>query len=245
MSQRIPKVYVAPSLDTDVASRVLTFKPFKTVDKDRGVSDKSGNRQLRIYEVFYGNLIFGYLYVTSEQYSLVWKSSTGFKFELPYTQVELQFSNFPTWRINDLKPCLPLRNHPLEMKGYDNQKVTATLFLSGEDQVREFDLRDEKGKDAYRSELLDQQPESLSRIAFARYDSEILYRGEPQKICFTAERLSPEANDDWEFVINLSRRVVLNRRCLRWVVKNHESSKSMLKIDFAASHVALSGVLSR
>ena len=239
MNRRNPRVQTLPPIVGDV----LTFEPFKTVDKVRGVSDESGNHRLQIFEVLYGKLNFGYLYLSADQYSLVWKSSEGFKFELPYTQVELQFSKFATSQIYRSKPCLPKRNHPMEFKGYENQKVTATLLFLGEDKIREFDLRHEGGKESYRSELLDQQSESLSRIAFARFDSEILYRGEFLKICFTAERM--EANDEWELVVNLPRGIALNPRSLRWAVENHESEELMRRMDIEASHDALSRVLSR
>ena len=225
-------------------SNVLVFSLFKTVDHSEGVPDKPGKSDLLIYEALYGgDLVVGYLYVTSDQYSLVWRSSNGFSFEMPYTVVELQFSSVPTWRVIESKPSLPLRNHPMELKGYDNKKAIASLVFRGEDEVKEFDLRTELGKSTYRAQLLDQEG-SVSNLAFARYDSEILFRGEPQNVCFTAERMT-EANDDWEFVINLSRANVLNPRSLRWVIQHHELSEAMLKMDFEASHVALSGVLSR
>ena len=201
MNQRFRKTQT-----TTTGLRVLVFNPFKTVDKSEVVPDKPAKRQLHIYEALYGDdLVFGYLYVTSDQYSLVWRSSQGFKFEMPYTLIELQFSSFSTWRVTESKPSLPLRNHPMELKGYDNKKAIASLVFRGEDEVKEFDFRTETGKSTYQAELLG-QPESVSRIAFARYDSEILFQGELQKVCFTAERITPEANDDWEFVINLSRR---------------------------------------
>jgi hypothetical protein len=244
VSQRFRKTQTTERSASDTAARVLIFKLFKTVDKSQGVSDTLAERQLKIYEVFYGELIFGYLYITSDHYSLVWRNVEGFNVELPFSQIELQFSNIQTWRIEQSKPLLPLRNHPMELKGYDNKRVKANIFFIGEDDVKEFDLLSENGKSAYRAQVVE-NPESISRITFARYDSEILFKGELQRVCFTAERIAPEASDDWEFVINVSRRIVLNPRSLRWVMQNHELRKSMLKMDFEASHIALSGVLSR
>ena len=105
-------------------------------------------------------------------------------------------------------------------------------------------MLDEKAQTKYRSELIDKHQDSISRIAFARYDSEIVFRNHFYRITFTAERLNQEANNDWEFVINLPRQIVLNPRFISWVAQNHESSESMRKMNFDASYDALSKVLS-
>jgi len=241
VSQRIPKVQTLHRKGNEGPSGVLTFKPFKTVENE-DEPDKSGERHLQIYEAFYGKQIFGYLYVTADQYSLVWKSSGGFKFELPYTQVELQFSDLPTRRIYDKKLCLPVRNWA-EKKCYENKRATVSLFLLGEDDVREFDLLDDKGRDEYMSEFVIRQAESGSEIAFARYDSEILFEEKHLNICFTAERMDPEANDDWEFVINLPRHILITPRSLRWAIENHELNEVKGEIDFKASRFELANIL--
>jgi hypothetical protein len=236
MSQRIAKLQtVSRGTDGDGQVKVLRFEKFKSLKKTKG-------GYVDINEVRCGEQLFGYLYITSDRYSLVWRNSEGFKFDLPYLMMEFQFSGKPAWRINELRPIFPFR---MEKKDFFYHHATASVFLQGEENAREFDMLDERAKTKYGSELVDEQPDSISRIAFARYDSEIMFQGKLYKTCFTAERLNQEANDDWEFVINLPREIVLNPLSLRWVVQNHELSESMQGMDFKTSRAALADILSR
>lgn len=156
--------------------------------------------------------------------------------------MEFQFLGKPRWYINEFDLSFPFR----KAKGnFSYQHATASVFLRGEESARGFDMLDENAQTEYRSELIDEQPDSISRIAFARYDSEIVFLGHFNRITFTAERLNQEANNDWEFVINLPRQIVLNARALNWVAQNHELSASMRKMDLKASYAALSKVLSQ
>jgi hypothetical protein len=236
MSQRISKLQtVLRKTDGKGRDRVLSFEKFKSLQKTKG-------GYVDVYEAHCGDQFFGFLYITLDRYSVVWRNVTGFKFDLPYSLIEFQFSQKPAWRIKELRPGFPFRKEKLE---FSYQHATASVFLQGEESAREFDLLDQPELKKYRSELLDQEPNSIERIAFARYDSEISLKGELYKICFTAERLNQEANDDWEFVVNLPRTIVLNPFSLRWVVENHEARAAMEEgTDFKASRAALSDILS-
>ncbi|HEU4714183.1 MAG TPA: hypothetical protein VFS76_21630 [Pyrinomonadaceae bacterium] len=214
---------------------MLNFEKFKSLRQTKG-------GYVDVYEVRCGDQFFGFLYITSDRYSLVWRNVAGFKFDLPYSLIEFQFSQKPPWRIKELHPSFPFRKEKPE---FYYQNASASVFLQGQENAREFDLLDQPALKKYRSEFLDQQPDSMSRIAFARYDSEISFKSELYKICFTAERLNQEANDDWEFVVNLPRAIVLNPFSLRWVVENHEARAAMEEgTDFKASRAALSDILS-
>lgn len=210
----------------------MRFEIFKSL-----TGTKSGH--VDVYEVLCGDQFFGFLYKTSDMYSLVWRHSS-FMFELPYTLIEFQFSDKETWRINDLSPRLPFRK---EKRDFFYHSATASVFLNCEESAREFDMLDQRSTTKYTLELIEES-NSISKVAFARYDSVIMYQGELYKICFTAERLNQEANE-WELVINLPRQIVLNPRSLNWAVDNHESGKLMPRMNFEASSAHLSDILSR
>ena len=236
MNQRIAKLQPIPrKTDGDGQPGVLRFESIKSLKKTNG-------GVVEVNKVLYGEQFFGRLYITSDRYALVWRNSEGFKFDLPYLLMEFQFLGKPKWYIDEFSLIFPFRK---EKKDFSYQHATASVFLQGEKGARGFDMLDEKAQAKYLSELINERPNSILRIAFARYDSEIVFRGNFYRITFTAERLDQEANNDWEFVINLPRQIVLNPRSLRWVVQNHESSESMRKMNLDASYSALSKILSR
>jgi len=236
VSQRIDKPQTMGRKTNGLAhSEVLRFEPIKDLEKTKG-------GVVHVNRVLCGEQFFGRLYITSDRYSLVWRNSTGFKFELPYLFMEFQFLGKPKWYIKEFSLIFPFRK---EKKNFSYQHAIASIFLQGEESARGFDMLDEKAQKRYCSELIDKRPDSISRIAFARYDSEIVFQIQFYKITFTAERLNQEANNDWEFVINLPRQIVLNQRSISWVAENHESSESMRKMNLDASYDALSKVLSR
>ena len=234
MSQRINKLETIPrTTDGDGNPQVLRFEKFKSLTRTKG-------GHVDIYEARCGEQFFGYLYVTSDRYSLVWGNSS-FEFEMPYMLMEFQFSNKETWRIIQLSPTLPFRKEKID---FYYQRATAGVFLHGEDGAREFEMLDERPDTKYTTELIEGS-DATSRIAFARYDSVIVYGGELHRICFTAERLNQEANDGWELVVNMPRRIVLEGRTLGWAVANHESRESMGIMDCDKSSAELSKILSQ
>ena len=238
MSERITKPQTSIGKTTSNGnSKVLKFEPFKTLKKIKG------GGHVEIYEAFYDTQFFGYLYTTSDRYSLVWRNSKDFNFELPYLLMEFQFSDKTAWRIDNLRPIyLPFRK---EKKDFFYRDATASVVLHEEESAREFDMLDTTATTKYLSEFINEQPSSISRIAFARYDSEIMFQGALYKVCFTAERLNQKANDDWEFVVNLPRQIVLRPHSLQWAVENHESRELMQGMNLPASLAELSDTLSQ
>jgi hypothetical protein len=229
----MPKIQTTPrGTHRDGHTKVLRFERVRTLEQTKG-------GVVEVYEVVCGEQSFGYLYVTSDRYSLVWQGAESFEFDMPYSLIEHQFSGKPPSRIRDLRPLFPFRR---EKKDFSYHRATASVFLQGEETAQEFDLLDERTKMKY-SELIDQQPALTSRIGFARYDSEIEILTEGFEVCFTAERLNQDPGDNWEYVISLPRKVVLKPLSLRWVVEKHKLRELDQGINYRASIAGLSDLL--
>ena len=233
MSQRMPKTEtILRGTRRDGHTKVLRFERFRTLEQTKG-------GVVQVYEVACAEQSFGYLYLTSDRYSLVWQGES-FRFDMPYSLIEYQFSGKQPSRIRELRPLFPFRR---EKKDFSYHRATASVFLQGEETAQEFDLLNEGAKRKYGSELIDQQPASISRIGFARYDSEIEILTKVFEVCFTAERLNQDTGDNWEYVISLPRRVVLRPFSLRWVVENHKLRELDQGIDYKTSIAGLSDLL--
>lgn len=233
MSQRVPKIHLPGGTHRDSHTKVLRFKRFRTLVQTTG-------GVVEVYEVACGEQSFGYLYLTSDRYSLVWQGADVFEFDMPYSMIEHQFSGKAPSRIRELRPLFPFRR---EKKDFSYHRAKARVFFQGEETAHKFDLLDERSKRKYEVELIDQQPASTSRIGFARYDSEILFLAEAFEVCFTAERLNQDSRDKWEYVISLPRKVVLKPLSLRWVVEKHKLRELGPGIDYRTSIAVLSDLL--
>lgn len=236
MSQRMPRAQTTSRrTGRDGKTNVLLFESLRTLEKTNG-------GVVQVYEIVCAEQSFGYLYVTSDRYSVVWQNTERFKFDMPYSLIEHQFSNKSQWRIRELRPIFPFRR---EKKDFSFHRATASVFFQGAETAEEFDMLDESAKTKYRFELLEQQPASISRIGFARYDSEIEFSGKAFEVCFTAENLSEQLSDNWEYVINLPRHIVLKAFSLRWLVENHKLRELDQGIDYRTSVAVLSDLLSQ
>lgn len=106
---------------------------------------------------------------------------------------------------------------------------------------RTYDLIDPRAQGKYRAEIVQNQ-EALANVTFVRYDNDIEYMEKFIKCSFTAERMIHPSADGWEFAITIPRDIILSKRSLSMIAKNHWS-KDIRKMDFKGSLAKLSEVV--
>ena len=197
---------------------------------------------------------FAYLYLNSTTYTFVWLGPPDLEFdaEQSYAFIKQQFSYSTQAEIDLFEVILPDRRPSSKAiarrQHFYYNRAIATLILSDttDKSVAEYDLLD---NDKHRVEYVEniRRPEYRSRIAFSRYDSEVIkIRGEeeiPVACCFTIERPYGTTQSMWEFTICLPRDNTIRRRTLAWITKTHHAARLMHKLDFKGTRDALHELL--
>lgn len=220
----------ANSMASGNVNRILNFKEIRRVSKS--------NYETLTYEILFQDKAVGYLFLTPDTYSLVWNGLSQFSFDQPFYLNELLFSHLTNSEIKLVLPYLPKKKHTMDHFYYRNSKTV--IVLGSENRQVEFDLLNDRQRNLYMEEWV-QNPDIVSSMNFARYDSQIVSQETSYNCCFTAENVTN--NEHWEFAINFSRNLLPRRRALQWIARNHQMEDQMRTMDFEGSRVALSQIL--
>ncbi len=220
--------------------------------------------QLTVYEALAGDALFAYLYVTPEDYSLVWMAPDNFSFtgKLPCEFIEYQFSNMSPAEIELSEDVIPIHRarkvEPRKPFSY-SRSVLYLIFTDegdgdedgGEDEDYEkYNFFEERDQERYKGIL---GSDLVSNILLARYDFtiatyEIKTQEPPEETgrfdcCFTSENRRGASVNGWELAVNLPKNLKLDRhaRVLKWIAKNHRDRAfwRSLRLDFDKSLNAL------
>lgn len=226
-----------------------------------------GNSHLMLYEANLDAGVFVYLYLRPATCSLVWRGPQERKPDatprkgrfdttlqkglfdptLPLQFFDTQFSKKPPSKVENLKRSVEKGGSMLHIP-YRFTKHRVTLFLAGEERLREYDLAN--APDEYETEIA-YSDNALANIAFARFDADIEYKGPRKELeghrvsySLTFERLGDSASDGWEFAISLPRdlKLELEEATLKWIARLHRTEE-MLGMNFKVSLDKLSKIL--
>jgi hypothetical protein len=221
----------ADSMASGNGNRILNFKEIR-----RRVS--KSNYEILTYQIVFQDKVVGYLFLSPDTYSLVWNGLSQFSFDQPFFFNELLFSHLTVSEIKLVHPYLPKKRHMMDHFYYTHSKTL--IILGSENRQVEFDLLDNHQCDIYMEEWV-HNPNIVSIMDFARYDSQIVSRGQSYNCCLTAENVTN--NEHWEFAVIFSRNLLPRTRALQWIVRNHQMEDQMRTVDFEGSLTALSQIL--
>jgi hypothetical protein len=207
----------------------------------------NGKSSLALYEGTVNARVFVYLYLKPETCALVWRGprSPQCNTTLPFGFLDTQFGNMPKSKIDFIERSVPLYGSAMLHKGYKLLKCLATLFLTGENGGREYDLLSSTEPEKYRRAIVEKE-DALARLTFARFDSVVKHKNrrtgkdENTSYSFTFEKsVAPTAGAEWEFSIRVPRDLEFKTATLVWIARHH-FAKEMLQMDFEQSLAALS-----
>lgn len=192
-----------------------------------------GGSPLVLYAANLDAHVFVYLYLRSATCSLVWRGPQGGQFDptLPFEFLDTQFHRLPTSKLDIYKRSVQRFGSSMLHKPYKLKKCLVTLFIAGEERLREYDLI--AGADKYEAEIL-QGKDALANVSFVRVDSNVEYNNQDVSYSLTFERLGDSASEDWEFTLSIPRDLELYEGTLKWIAKHHRV-REVLRMDFKAS----------
>jgi hypothetical protein len=226
-----------------------------TTNEEGGVLDLQklreaahGDSYLMLYKAALDAGVFVYVYLRPETCSLVWKGTQDGQLDitLPFEFFDTQFSKKSPSRVNNIKRPVEKYGSSMVHIPYKFTKHRVTLFLAGEDRLREYDLANKP--DTYMAEIVDNSDVRMN-IAFARFDAKTEYQGNREDLkghrvsySLTFERLGDSSSNVWEFAVSIPRDLRLEVATLRWIAKHH-TTKEMRRMAFTASLSKLSELL--
>lgn len=223
---------MSPKLDEDRIAQMLANS--SKVFEINKVKEVKGRSPVTLYEICLGPHRFAHLYLDQKAYSIVWIESEPFDPAQPFMFVDLQFSNIPIIRLRMVRNVLPKRKRDLLHYYQDSCRVS--VIINDED-VQEFDLIDQKDRDAYMTNFVNQ--DRLASAAFVRYDSTVVAKvGEKKKeyFCgFTAENLQDGARSGLECTLRIPRTLHLKERVLTWMARDLIVKNKIDSVDFSGS----------
>jgi len=173
-------------------------------------SNEEGDNQANIFYLRVGDIDFGYLYLTADNYTLAWDGSLDFE----YLDETARY-----YLYKQLDATKTIFSFSLE-----RYTTEASLIVSGE--LKKFQFAHVKQPEEYRQVLADP-----NQISFARYDFKL--ESLPHTYSFTAENPACTPQKDREMAILLPRSLPLTKSTLRWVVGNHVSFRELkLAVDY-------------
>ncbi|HEV7398277.1 MAG TPA: hypothetical protein VGN86_17325 [Pyrinomonadaceae bacterium] len=172
----------------------------------RGRGDYLG-ATLAAHHLVIGEITFGHLYLTSEDYTLAWPGNNE---EYPYAS-----DNAAHFIIKQLET--DKKELGLILTSYDTR-----VRLRIGNAIREFNFQ----KSFEVKDFQEVEP-MLGESVFARYDFNCNFDGLRADFAFSAENPQAESNDNGEMAVRLPRTHPLTKWALQWIIDKHISSKKL------------------
>lgn len=181
-------------------SKVITVREASTsADSDNDIV---------VFSVEVGPVHFGFLYLTSESYTLAWDGALDFR----YLHEKAHFFLYKQSAFE------------FDLEDYDTR---VALIVSNELKKFTYERSDQPNN---LKALLDKP----NQISFARYDFQL--KSSTARYSFTAENPQATLSDHREVAVMLAREQPLSKRLLRWAVGNHVAFRDLkLGVDYHAS----------
>jgi hypothetical protein len=194
--------------------QLLTMSPVATPD------EAPAENRLNVYQLQVGGIDFGYLFLSTESYTLTWPG------ELDFHYIDETAHYFLFRQLDEIRSPNP---------SVEKHATDVSLVVGGD--LKQFDFDQSPQRREYRTLL--EEPDS---IAFARYDFHL--DKARHTYSFSAENRQHDPSSDGEMAILLPRSKVVAKGLFRWVIKNHAASRRLrLTIDFHNSYGELKRLL--